>query len=101
MAKSLISATLTTKPVFRNWRRCCSTVLISIRCAAISHHLPVSVVESRSYYGKGYQDVAHRKPSIDNAGRCLGWEPSIAMRDTVEETLDFFLRSVDIAERAS
>lgn len=29
------------------------------------------------------------------------WEPSIAMRDTVEETLDFFLRSVDIAERAS
>ncbi|RWU63745.1 bifunctional UDP-4-amino-4-deoxy-L-arabinose formyltransferase/UDP-glucuronic acid oxidase ArnA, partial [Salmonella enterica subsp. enterica serovar Typhimurium] len=59
------------------------------------------VVESRSYYGKGYQDVAHRKPSIDNARRCLGWEPSIAMRDTVEETLDFFLRSVDIAERAS
>lgn len=42
MAKSLISATLTTKPVFRNWRRCCSTVLISIRCAAISHRLPVS-----------------------------------------------------------
>lgn len=59
------------------------------------------VVESRSYYGKGYQDVAHRKPSIDNARRCLDWEPSIAMRDTVEETLDFFLRSVDIAERAS
>lgn len=59
------------------------------------------VVESRSYYGKGYQDVAHRKPSIDNARRCLGWEPSIAMRDTVEETLDFFLRSVDVAERAS
>ncbi|WP_439900286.1 hypothetical protein, partial [Salmonella enterica] len=26
---------------------------------------------------------------------------SIAMRDTVEETLDFFLRSVDVAERAS
>lgn len=59
------------------------------------------IVESRSYYGKGYQDVAHRKPNIDNARRCLDWEPSIAMRDTVEETLDFFLRSVDIAERAS
>ncbi|EJF2533251.1 bifunctional UDP-4-amino-4-deoxy-L-arabinose formyltransferase/UDP-glucuronic acid oxidase ArnA [Salmonella enterica] len=59
------------------------------------------IVESGSYYGKGYQDVAHRKPSINNAKRCLDWEPSIAMRDTVEETLDFFLRSVDIAERAS
>lgn len=59
------------------------------------------IVESGSYYGKGYQDVAHRKPSINNAKRCLDWEPSVAMRDTVEETLDFFLRSVDIAERAS
>ncbi|VFS03796.1 lipopolysaccharide modification protein [Salmonella enterica subsp. houtenae] len=59
------------------------------------------IVESRCYYGKGYQDVAHRKPNIDNARRCLDWEPSIAMRDTVEETLDFFLRSVDITERAS
>lgn len=59
------------------------------------------IVESSSYYGKGYQDIAHRKPNINNAKRCLDWKPSIAMRDTVEETLDFFLRSVDIAERAS
>ncbi|HCC0889335.1 TPA: bifunctional UDP-4-amino-4-deoxy-L-arabinose formyltransferase/UDP-glucuronic acid oxidase ArnA [Salmonella enterica] len=59
------------------------------------------VVESGSYYGKGYQDVAHRKPNINNARRYLDWEPSIAMQDTVEETLDFFLRSIDIAERAS
>ncbi len=43
--------------------------------------------------------MSHTEPSIDNAGRCLGWEPSIAMCDTVEETLDFFLRSVDVAER--
>lgn len=27
-------------------------------------------VESSSYYGKGYQDVEHRKPSIRNAKRC-------------------------------
>ncbi|ECG1193614.1 bifunctional UDP-4-amino-4-deoxy-L-arabinose formyltransferase/UDP-glucuronic acid oxidase ArnA [Salmonella bongori] len=59
------------------------------------------IVESGSYYGKGYQDVAHRKPNINNARRCLDWEPSITMRDTVEETLDFFLRSVEIADRAS
>ena len=69
-----------------------------------SHFPPFAgfrVVESSSYYGKGYQDVAHRKPSIRNAKRCLGWEPTIAMRETVEETLDFFLRSVDIPEHAS
>ncbi|MDN8599411.1 bifunctional UDP-4-amino-4-deoxy-L-arabinose formyltransferase/UDP-glucuronic acid oxidase ArnA [Citrobacter sp. S2-9] len=59
------------------------------------------VVESSTYYGKGYQDVEHRKPNIRNAKRCLDWEPSIAMDETVEETLDFFLRSVDITEHAS
>lgn len=58
-------------------------------------------VESSSYYGKGYQDVEHRKPNIRNAKRCLNWEPIIEMQETVEETLDFFLRSVDITEHTS
>ncbi len=51
------------------------------------------VVESKSYYGKGYQDVEHRKPSIENARRLLNWQPSIDMKETVDNTLDFFLRS--------
>lgn len=58
-------------------------------------------VESSSYYGKGYQDVEHRKPNIRNAKRCLNWKPTIEMQETVEETLDFFLRSVDITEHTS
>lgn len=55
-------------------------------------------VESSSYYGKGYQDVEHRKPSIRNAKRCLHWEPTVAMRQTVDETLDFFLRTVELTD---
>ncbi|MGF6566168.1 bifunctional UDP-4-amino-4-deoxy-L-arabinose formyltransferase/UDP-glucuronic acid oxidase ArnA [Kosakonia cowanii] len=55
-------------------------------------------VESSSYYGKGYQDVEHRKPSIRNAKRCLKWEPTVAMRQTVDETLDFFLRTVELTD---
>jgi len=51
------------------------------------------VVESKSYYGKGYQDVEHRKPSIENARRLLSWQPTIDMKETVDHTLDFFLRS--------
>ncbi len=50
-------------------------------------------VESSSYYGKGYQDVEHRTPSIQNARRLLGWQPTIAMQQTVADTLDYFLRS--------
>jgi UDP-4-amino-4-deoxy-L-arabinose formyltransferase/UDP-glucuronic acid dehydrogenase (UDP-4-keto-hexauronic acid decarboxylating) len=49
-------------------------------------------VESRSFYGAGYQDVSHRKPSIANARRLLGWNPTVPMHVTIEKTLDFFLR---------
>ena len=49
-------------------------------------------VESRAYYGSGYEDVQHRKPSIKNAQRTLKWTPTIPLEQSVEETLDFFLR---------
>lgn len=54
-----------------------------------------NLVESSTYYGKGYQDVEHRTPSIKNARRLLDWKPEIGMEKTVAETLDFFLRSVN------
>ncbi|MDD5323972.1 MAG: bifunctional UDP-4-amino-4-deoxy-L-arabinose formyltransferase/UDP-glucuronic acid oxidase ArnA [Polaromonas sp.] len=58
-------------------------------------------VESQSFYGKGYQDVSHRKPSIENARRLLGWQPSIALSETVGKTLDFFLREALADQQAA
>ncbi|MBW1214418.1 bifunctional UDP-4-amino-4-deoxy-L-arabinose formyltransferase/UDP-glucuronic acid oxidase ArnA (plasmid) [Pantoea allii] len=55
-------------------------------------------VESSSYYGKGYQDVEHRKPSIRNAKRLLGWTPTVEMNTTIDNTLDFFLRTVELQD---
>ena len=49
-------------------------------------------VESTRYYGQGYEDVQHRRPSIRNAKTHLGWEPTITTRQSVERTLDWFLR---------
>ena len=49
-------------------------------------------IESRAYYGEGYQDVEFRKPSIRKARRLLGWNPTIGLEHSVNETLDFFLR---------
>jgi UDP-4-amino-4-deoxy-L-arabinose formyltransferase/UDP-glucuronic acid dehydrogenase (UDP-4-keto-hexauronic acid decarboxylating) len=49
-------------------------------------------VESSSHYGAGYQDVQHRRPSIKNAKRLLGWTPAFRLEESVERTLDFFLR---------
>lgn len=50
------------------------------------------VVESGAFYGKGYQDVQHRVPSIRNAKRYLDWEPRIPLEESIAKTLDFFLR---------
>jgi UDP-4-amino-4-deoxy-L-arabinose formyltransferase/UDP-glucuronic acid dehydrogenase (UDP-4-keto-hexauronic acid decarboxylating) len=56
-------------------------------------------VESQSFYGKGYQDVSHRKPSINNARRLIDWKPGIELSETIGKTLDFFLREA-MAEKA-
>jgi len=55
-------------------------------------------IESRSYYGAGYQDIDRRKPSIRNARRLLGWAPSVGLEESVEGTLDFFLREAITCE---
>ena len=49
------------------------------------------MVESGAFYGKGYQDVQHRKPSIKNAKRYINWVPEITLDQSIETTLDFFL----------
>ena len=49
-------------------------------------------IESSTYYGAGYQDCRHRKPSIRNAGRYCGWQPREKLEDAIARTLDFFLR---------
>ncbi|HUV64740.1 MAG TPA: bifunctional UDP-4-amino-4-deoxy-L-arabinose formyltransferase/UDP-glucuronic acid oxidase ArnA [Sedimentisphaerales bacterium] len=51
------------------------------------------LVESSSYYGSGYQDVQYRRPSIRNAKKLLGWTPTVDLEQSVEQTLDFFLRA--------
>lgn len=58
-------------------------------------------VESKAFYGTGYQDVAHRKPSIENAKRLLNWEPTVKMSETIGNTLDFFLKEamLEIADK--
>ncbi len=58
-------------------------------------------VESKAFYGAGYQDVEHRKPSIANAKRLLDWTPTVEMSETIGNTLDFFLREamLEIADK--
>jgi nucleoside-diphosphate-sugar epimerase len=48
-------------------------------------------VESRAYYGEGYQDIMTRVPSIRRAGEKLGWHPKIGFDEAIRLTLDFYL----------
>lgn len=50
------------------------------------------VVESGTFYGEGYQDCQHRKPSIKNAWKYCDWKPLVDFDESIEKTLDFFLQ---------
>ena len=53
----------------------------------------VKLVETTSsaYYGKGYQDVLTRVPSIKNAEQSLGWKPTTDLKTALRKTLDYHL----------
>ncbi|AFP85118.1 bifunctional UDP-4-amino-4-deoxy-L-arabinose formyltransferase/UDP-glucuronic acid oxidase ArnA [secondary endosymbiont of Ctenarytaina eucalypti] len=83
-------------------RQLAELLLASFNRHPLRQHFPPFAgfrnVESSSYYGKGYQDVEHRKPSIRNAKHLLDWNPKVPMAQTIDETLDFFLKTVDFSD---
>ena len=48
-------------------------------------------VSSGEFYGKGYQDMLTRVPSVRNAREKLGWEPHTSVEDALRRTLEFYL----------
>jgi len=62
----------------------------------LRHNFPpcagTKMIEARAFYGAGYQDIFHRRPSIAEARRILGWQPQVPLEQSVSETLDYFLR---------
>ncbi|NVN98475.1 MAG: bifunctional UDP-4-keto-pentose/UDP-xylose synthase [Geobacteraceae bacterium] len=48
-------------------------------------------VSSGDFYGKGYQDMLTRVPSVKNAKARLDWEPVTSVDDALRKTLEFYL----------
>jgi nucleoside-diphosphate-sugar epimerase len=48
-------------------------------------------VSSGEYFGKYYQDIQTRVPSIAAAREALGWTPQTSLRDAIRHTLDYHL----------
>ena len=55
----------------------------------------VVVVPSKKYFGKYYQDIQHRVPSIAHIRQQLGWKPKVALTEAIKLTLDYHLAHKD------
>jgi len=77
-------------------RTLAETLVRQFEAHPLRQHFPplagIQLIESGAYYGSGYQDVVHRKPSIERAKRLLDWSPKVAFEQAIEGTLDYFLR---------
>lgn len=59
--------------------------------AHLAEKTKLLTVSADNYYGKGYQDVGRRVPSIKNAEIHLGWKPVVDMQTAIRKTLDYHL----------
>ncbi|HRT71487.1 MAG TPA: bifunctional UDP-4-keto-pentose/UDP-xylose synthase [Syntrophales bacterium] len=57
---------------------------------------PVIETTAEEYYGKGYQDIYTRKPSIAKAQGLLGWSPKVGLEDSLKMTLYAFLEENEV-----
>lgn len=55
------------------------------------------VVTSEEYFGRYYQDVQRRRPSIVRAQQRLGWTPHVSLKEAITLTLEHHLRHQDYA----
>jgi nucleoside-diphosphate-sugar epimerase len=57
----------------------------------LAKNTKIVTVSSGEYYGKGYQDILTRVPSIKNAEQHLGWKPTTDFKTALRKTLDYHL----------
>jgi nucleoside-diphosphate-sugar epimerase len=55
----------------------------------------VVVVPSATYFGKYYQDIQKRVPSVANIRKQLGWKPKVDLKTAIKLTLDYHLAHKD------
>jgi nucleoside-diphosphate-sugar epimerase len=61
------------------------------RYASYAEQVQLQTINSDHYYGKGYQDVERRVPSIKRAHQQLAWQPHIDIKTSLKKILDFYL----------
>ncbi|HJW08699.1 MAG TPA: bifunctional UDP-4-keto-pentose/UDP-xylose synthase [Holophagaceae bacterium] len=62
---------------------------------------PIVETSSGDFYGKGYQDVLTRTPSIQRMKDTFGFAPKIGMKESLATSLDFFLQEFEAMEQVA
>jgi UDP-4-amino-4-deoxy-L-arabinose formyltransferase/UDP-glucuronic acid dehydrogenase (UDP-4-keto-hexauronic acid decarboxylating) len=60
---------------------------------------PIVETSSGDFYGKGYQDVLTRTPSIKRLRETFGFDPKMGMKESLSKSLDFFLKEYEAMEQ--
>jgi len=71
--------------------RLIATIRTYPKYAPLAEKVKLVAVSSGNYYGKGYQDILTRVPSIRNAETHLGWRPTTDLDTALRKTLDYHL----------
>ncbi|MEO0940969.1 MAG: NAD-dependent epimerase/dehydratase family protein [Cyanobacteria bacterium J06642_12] len=50
----------------------------------------IEVIDSESFYGKGYEDCDRRMPDISKAQTLLGWNPKRGLDEILHETMKYY-----------
>ncbi len=63
--------------------------------ATLAKNVVIRSVSAEEHYGKAYQDVEHRVPSIKIAQEKLNWQPKVGLKDALRIVLDYHFNKKD------
>lgn len=62
---------------------------------AAAEKAELEVIPSDRYYGKAYDDMQNRRPSVEKMERLLGWVPRTDMRSMLRQTIVWYAERID------
>lgn len=64
---------------------------------SVRDHVNIIIESGKKYYGKGYQDLERRMPSVEKIERALNWSATTSTVDSIDKTMRFYLQ--DMAQK--
>ena len=50
----------------------------------------IDIIPASDYYGKTYDDMRNRVPSIEKMENLLGWKPKADMKELLRKTVEWY-----------